>query len=297
MTTFSWNSPMRITNDAEFQSWANGVSQAFNALLTKTSDTGQLTPPITAAKPTSTNTYVGYEIFRFNDAYQSTYPVFLKVQYGHGGDINRPAVAIQMGTGSNGSGTITNGKLGPDTHMSNNTASDTRVMEHAACFKDGAFWIAWAVTDQTNGSCSHFYHIERMRNPDGTPKPGVWIGRVQQSSGSATQNYFSGVPETLSPQHVSGEWPIMYPASSGDFLSVGGDVPLFPIEPFLGRRQPPCLGMCGVRMEDVGQGVVMQTTLLGATRLFRRITGSHLSNASSYGKGTHNNKAMAGRWE
>lgn len=299
MATASWNSPLRITTDAEFQSWANGVSSALAALLTKTADTGQIAVPIVAAKPTVVNTYAGYEVFRFKDPYQSTFPIFLKVEYGFGGDTLRPALRMTYGNGSNGAGTITGATtLGPDTIMSNSTASDGRVMEHAASAgDDGYFWIAFAVTDQTNGTCSYLFFLERMRAANGSPLPGVYCGRIQQQSGSATTMYFTTAPSGLSMQHVNLEWPIMYPASSGDFLSVAGDVPLFPIEPFFGRRQPPCLGMVGVRDVDIGQGVVAQTTLMGATRLYRRITGSHLSSQSSYGKGSFNAKCLAGRWE
>ena len=299
MATASWNAPMRLLNQTDWEQWAERTSNAIASLLTKTSDTGQIAKPITAARPTGTNQYAGYEIFRFNDAYQATYPIYLKVQYGFGGENGRPTLSIQTGTGSDGAGNITGSKLGPDTHMASAMGSDARVMEHAAgAGADGYFWICFGVADSSNGSCQFWYHCERMRNPDGTPTKGMYVGRLQQSSGSAVTMYFSVIPDQLAVQHVNNEFPVMYPATSGDYVSVAGEVPLFPIEPFYGRRQPPCLGMVGVRDIDVGAGVVIQTTLLGATRYFRKITSPNgITSAGSMGKGGYNSKCWAGRWE
>jgi len=298
MATASWNAPLRLLTQGDWELWAERTSNAIASLLTKTSDTGQIAKPITATRPTSTNQYAGYEIFRFNDPFQSTYPIFIKVQYGFGGENGRATLAIQTGSGSDGAGNITGSKLGPDTHMPASIASDNRVMEHAGgSGNDGYFWLAFSAVDSSNGSCGNWFHIERMRNPDGTPTKGMYVSRMQQSSGSAVTLYFSTIPDQLDVRHVNNEFPVMYPAVSGDHLSVAGDVPLFPIEPFYGRRQPPCLGMVGVRDIDVGNGVVVQTTLLGATRYFRKISNSAFSSQGSYGKGGYNAKCWAGRWE
>jgi len=77
----------------------------------KTSDTGQATTASMSACTLAPQAK-GYHIFRMNDALQSTAPVFVKIEYGCGSfGTGFPAVWITIGTGSNGSGTITGVKI------------------------------------------------------------------------------------------------------------------------------------------------------------------------------------------
>jgi len=95
--------------DAHFQAWAQFVE---DTLVTTggwvvTSDTGQ-TLPSALIHTTTANVKVGYRIYRMNDSLQATYPVFMRIDYGSGsGAGNYPGMWITIGTGSNGSGTIT----------------------------------------------------------------------------------------------------------------------------------------------------------------------------------------------
>ncbi len=98
-----------ITSDATFRTWGSAVSAALTAAgLTQTSDTGQINWT-TVLKPTSQNIVAGFEMYRFNDTLHSTKPVFLKIAYGSNGNIsgNNPMLSINVGTGTNGAGTLT----------------------------------------------------------------------------------------------------------------------------------------------------------------------------------------------
>ena len=61
--------------------------------------------------------------------------------------------------------------------------------------------------------------------------------------------------------------------NTNEIVSLAGDVPVFPFEPHLGKRQPPLLMAVVVHQSDVGNGVIFTTEMYGATRKFRRFTG------------------------
>ncbi|MBA0084319.1 MAG: hypothetical protein HRJ53_04920 [Acidobacteria bacterium Pan2503] len=110
MTTFSTNTTLDQSSNVNFQTWVNLV---YNALvtqcgLTQTGDTGQMAVPCVTAAPNAGSQSAGFYIFRFNDTLQATLPIFFKLEFGSGaGGANYPGMAVTLGTGSNGSGTIT----------------------------------------------------------------------------------------------------------------------------------------------------------------------------------------------
>ena len=92
---------------AGFRLWGSGVDGTFVTLgWVQTSDTGQINWT-TVAAPSVANTAMGYSIFRMNDTLQATKPVFIKVEYGGGASPSWPSMWLTIGTGSDGSGTIT----------------------------------------------------------------------------------------------------------------------------------------------------------------------------------------------
>ena len=103
MTTTTFSTALVNSTDADFRVWAKEFSDALLAIgLTKTSDTGQI-DFLTAVRSTG-----GYEIWRFNDTMQGTRPLFLKFKYrGRAAFTADPEMTLEVGTGSNGSGTIT----------------------------------------------------------------------------------------------------------------------------------------------------------------------------------------------
>ena len=53
----------------------------------------------------SANTFAGYEIWRFNDAFQATKPVFIKIEYGVAAVVDRPSLRVTASSATNGAGT------------------------------------------------------------------------------------------------------------------------------------------------------------------------------------------------
>jgi len=108
MATFTSSSVIpAVGTSANLQAWV----AAWDSILTsagwiQTADTGQ-TASGSFTGTASLTTAQGYQIWRMNDALQGTYPVFVKFEWGTGGATNYPMAWITIGTGSNGSGTIT----------------------------------------------------------------------------------------------------------------------------------------------------------------------------------------------
>lgn len=101
-----YQQPVWQRNDAEFRDWGGSFSAALASVgLVQTADTGQINwSTVTRA---AASTAAGYEIWRFNDSAQSAFPIFIKIEYGSRSSNLVPCVWITVGTGSNGSGTIT----------------------------------------------------------------------------------------------------------------------------------------------------------------------------------------------
>jgi hypothetical protein len=102
------NTVLDHTTDAAFRTWAaEYILMLFTTLgLTQTADTGQINTA-TVTRPGTTQTSGGYVTGRFNDTLQSTAPVFFKMEFGTGSSTTSPAMWLTVGTGTNGSGTLT----------------------------------------------------------------------------------------------------------------------------------------------------------------------------------------------
>lgn len=97
-----------LSDDATFRTWGDGVADSLQAAaLTKTSDTGQI-DWTTVTRPTTANTFAGYEIYRFTtDTKLADLGCYIKIEYGVGSATTRAALAFTVGTGTDGAGTLT----------------------------------------------------------------------------------------------------------------------------------------------------------------------------------------------
>ncbi|SRR6266498_200685 len=109
-TRFDSTLQMSNSTDALFRAWAQFIHDTLISTggWVDPGDTGQLTIS-GATKPVAINTKVGYRMYRMADSLQGSFPVFMRLDYGSGttGAGLEPGVWVTIGTGSNGSGTIT----------------------------------------------------------------------------------------------------------------------------------------------------------------------------------------------
>jgi len=261
MATRSWQAPQRSDDDTTYRQWAQGISDALRQFLTQTADTGQIAQPIVVPRPAASGV-AGYEIFRFNDARQADYPLFVKAEYALSSVLTTPILVISVGTGTDGAGGVTGVKLGRSSVQRSQPAI-SGPLENAASGGDGWFCLATGVI----GAGAQWLLIERGRNIDGTPNADVAYA------------WFPGGPSVAAwvtmPRDAPGVQATSMPvlqAAAGEVASRNGEVPVYPIEPFFGRRRPPLLGFIVCAPVDVGQGVVLQTEMYGQMRTFRRFS-------------------------
>lgn len=109
MTTFINTGPSFVSTNAQIQSMATIVAAAFQAIgLVKPADTGQMNTT-TITYPASPNLSAGYEIRRFDDPLQSSYPIYIRWEAMRAGvGTNAPAIRFRFGTGTDGAGNLTN---------------------------------------------------------------------------------------------------------------------------------------------------------------------------------------------
>jgi hypothetical protein len=105
MATDTRTLSLYIANDAEFRAWGQAIAAQWTAVgLVKTTDTGQI-DWATVLRP-GAGLDAGYEVYRFDDAFQATSPVFIRVVYKMY-NTTIPAIRVSVGAGTNGAGSLT----------------------------------------------------------------------------------------------------------------------------------------------------------------------------------------------
>lgn len=108
MTTFVSTGPANVTTNAHIQALATVVAQAFTAIgLIKTADTGQMNTT-TITYPGTAYTSAGYEIRRFDDPLQASYPIYIRWEPYRSASSGTPAIRFRFGSGTDGAGNLAN---------------------------------------------------------------------------------------------------------------------------------------------------------------------------------------------
>lgn len=262
MTVASTTTAMDHGSDAQFRTWGSAVSALFSAAgLTNTSDTGQINWSTVARA--GTNADAGYEIWRWNDTAHSTRPMFFKVRYGTGAATDRGRVRIDIGEGSNGSGTLT-GAVKTDFlqwHMRNNT---TGYCTFAICYNTTVGYFGTRFGVPAGGSPSYntqMMSIERLRNTDGTPSTrgfAVWKPSDPDTDAAQYWTLTAGAWST----DTSGWAPMFWPGNADGFGTTAGAV-IAPLMPFTGYSThgpvEKTLGCLFVGFSDFSGGNVFTT--------------------------------------
>lgn len=259
------------STDLNFRAWTQFIEDTLVATggWSVTSDTGQ-TVPSTMAHPTGNNQAVGYRIYTMSDSLQSTAPVFMKVEYGQSpfaGSI--PGTWITIGTGSNGSGTITGVMMartlvGPVTNFSD-PAFITNSYGSAASNRAG-----WGLFIQTSQSCVMCFSIERSKNALGADTGDglllLYTGAVRPAL--ETSRYLS-YQIAVQPAIEQGLSYIL--TSSNPTQTLGGDIGLGVISHFRGIAQQPGTNMVIVNSGDVGGQGSFTATIYGLARTYQQL--------------------------
>lgn len=211
------------TTDAEFRVWCQAVHDKLSAAgCVQTSDTGQIN--LSTVTVPATSTFAGYEIWRFNDADQSTVPVFFKIEYGKGSTATRIQIKVTVGTGSDGAGGISNASTA---YTVSPTAAGVSTGHVLASLFDGELLLIVAPNNGSYDSCNFALGRSRVAT-DGTL---VGAGNLFLASGGAGQS---------GQQRVAGAWQSATPTlnlptasnvNSGTVLMGRCWLPYYPAQP------------------------------------------------------------------
>lgn len=278
------NIPIYFNTDADFRTYCQKVAALFVAAgLVNTADTGQINNT-TVLKPSAASTFQGYEIYRMNDASQATSPIFIKVEYGSGStSATRPALRWQVGTGTNGAGTLTGitTTLTVTAQSSTSTASSVR-SGYAVSFTGGA--IVLVGYDTTSNAYLHGIAIDRFRDGTGAPTTeGTIVTKI-----GATSSSFTIFEQVI---HHDGGIARTARAAIGALLSPGTaseatDIGVFPQIPFVGQARNPGLALVSHVFSDIAVGTTFTVTRYTTPRTYRSMlaaasTAAGLGNASA----------------
>lgn len=249
-----------LGTDADFRAWASGVAAQIATGLTKvTAETGQI-DLTTVARP-SINTFAGFEMYRFSDSLQATKPVFVKIEYGIGGVADRPALAVTIGTGTNGSGTLTGQVSVRKTLLA--TASKTTTVTLDSYCSATSSRLALVNNHDLSGTSGTFRIvaiIERTRTAAGV-ETGDGVILITASGGVLSAYQFIPFSGSIP---AAGIPPILGMAAGRTVE--GASVALSPCIAFFGK--PLYILTVGYEHADIGENASFSGTHLGATHTF-----------------------------
>lgn len=275
MTTASTSTVIDHSSDAGFRTWvAEIITMLFTTLgVTQTTDTGQINTT-TVTRP-ATSTMAGYVIGRFNDTLQGTSPIFFKLQFGTGGTALGPQMNLQLGTGSNGSGTLTGTTSVVTAQCPNSNAPTSTVTPFVtrACYNttDGVLWLAWKLAGTgTTNLCMGGFEIARSNDTTGAAS-GDAVGLYTNNStasGQSTQgvsifnSYLTSTAYSGAPLQLNTQWGFVPFSVTGTLFSGNTQVfPVFQYTPVMGVTNWSAMGMVG----EVAVGATASLTLVGST--------------------------------
>lgn len=211
MSTSVFSTTLDHSSNAGFQAWATELIVQLLAVntgqLTQTADTGQLANPVVAARP-STNTAAGYWILKWDDG--SSTPLYFKVEVGTAvGGATQPAIWMTVGTGSNGSGTLT-GALTTRTICTQGIAPTSTVTNYTSylCCATGGFSLLWKSLSNTSTRAMGFFSTVRSINDSGAVNNDGYV------------NYLSSSGSVITAQCVNLSNSVVFSTTAGIFCLV-----------------------------------------------------------------------------
>lgn len=263
MTTQSWSTVVDHTSDAAFRTWGLELNTKLGAAgALQTADTGQINWSTVVRG--SANTAAGYEIWKL-----PTGNLYFKIEYGTASTSN-PALWVTIGTGSNGSGTLT-GQLSTRSGlgMTNGTSLNSTTTNYTSylCVTNSFVGLAWKCGNSANRGDSPVAMFSAGLTVDSTGTPtsvGYYFGAQVYVASASSYYYIQSVRTAATAQsrsQTNGYCCIPgQPASSSDGTNN---------QAYLHWLDMPgvqaALFSCTVRRGEVLQGNTFSAALVGTT--------------------------------
>jgi hypothetical protein len=265
------------TATANFKLWTGFIRTLFLTTCgwTATADTGQTNPTTVVTAPTTGN-YI-YEIYQATDALAGSAPLIAKIEYGQSGSC--PSIAITIGTGSSGTGTITGGGARMRTNACAFNVGSTLGATTYDCVGSGdasgfrfLMWRNYAGTNPLSVPC--VFAVERSRSSAGAytgdyatvfmygPGPDAGGPNFQITTGFRQQTVLaSGAAGNLEPSWLT----FCSDLSTAGLGANVAAIPCFPMPGYLGNPSEDLL--CG-KGTDFGEASSNSISIYGGSHTY-----------------------------
>lgn len=248
---------------ADFRLWAQYVHDSFILGMVDTLATGSV-DIATMAIPTAQNESKGFKVYRFDDALQATYPVFVKVEFGSGTSAGPPGLWFTIGKTHDGAGTLTNilqARTQIQWGAQVNTLSPCYSSGNTAQARVGI--VLWSALSTTYSS---YFFLERSKNAAGQDTGDglilIW-GKL-----NAWFSQYIIYANVVQPTLVYGITALLTYANPSTF---GAAVGLSLAVPMGNDAKQPGKNVIVCRDSDFSYGSAIYVRVYGATRTFFRV--------------------------
>ena len=260
------DSSIRCSNstDAQFRAWAAFIHSVFILGLINTADSGQV-DLATVVKPSVINTAQGYKVYRTNDGLTN---VYIKIEYGSGGNAGYPSIWVTVGTATDGAGTIGGVILLSRTQI---TCSINDAVNTNVCFGSGATDRVCFAVFLSISTAPFWFSLERRRDANlANADTGVIIDWGLATTGHKSLCApFAGVIPTP-------ELGLPFVLSSNNPAAYGSVIPEGLRIPCLGPTESPGINVAACMANDWGAFATPTLTINSVDHVFKHC-GSNIS--------------------
>jgi hypothetical protein len=265
MATSQFTTPIDSDTDANFRAWGGQISAQLAAIgLTQAADTGQIdwtTVNVNYTYPFK----IGYEIWSFNDAAQSTAPIFIRLDYG-ASSAEAPVMFITVGNATDGAGTITGAfKSTPYQFMGLSTTFGS-AWPSFLCYKAASGFLGVALKIGSQVPYGTGFYITRTNDTAGNVTADGWNMYCSGTPGQSLQLYHQNLvageqlPASGTVQNANvATWPLSLTSSAA-----GGSIqaiPLFALQPAIQVNAQ----LCVIINAEVPYGNQFTLNIVGST--------------------------------
>lgn len=271
MATQTWTSQLLHDSDANFRVWGKKVSDELQAMsgLTKTSDTGQINWT-TVTRP-GTNNDAGYEVYYLNDSLHSTAPIYFRLDYGTATSATRPRLKLTVGTGSNGSGTITGTALTAANIISSSGGPSASSLTSYLCVTAGFIGFAGWCGGGASGVAQMGFIICRSCDTAGDPDT---TGAIVMGHPAAASTTSVGKVQCLRFASTAAAYSLAASLGATCIIPHGESTTAISGDPqaYLSWMHTPYMqpvfGVCSVLLSEVSEVATFTATLVGQSRTY-----------------------------
>jgi len=290
------NTAPRSNSDAEFRAWGNTVSNMFaNSGMVKMTGVGEIDWS-TVTLPLTTYTTQGYEIWRFNDALQSTAPVYFRLDYGSGAANVRPGMWFTLGNGMESNGNLM-GARSPAAYSSTgghgvwtSTPNSSNIFLTYFSGDTNRFALAFSIGGSAANIASFFFaSAERTVDANGAATgDGVLLTFADQTQQKQVA-WHRHIGEYTG---VEVSWGVLMPSGSSGVS--GSNTAVYPLFHAAGPYLNPGLNLLGYFNADFAANSSTSLTLYGASHTYMPLGNAALRAISTRAA---NPSCVMIRWE